>query len=96
MSNEQIAVRDWHTRAIVRVVTQSGSNSVDPQGTRIFRVGEEIEMVQWGNEGRPVLRDTWWDSFDIDGAHIIRASNVEVVKVLDEVLPYDVTQASEG
>jgi hypothetical protein len=44
-------------------------------------------MIQWGNDNRPVTRDTWWDSFDIDGAFIIKSSKVEVIKILTEVRP---------
>ena len=83
---EQIASRDWHTRAIVRVVELT-KTATPEGGKRDFYVGEEVEMIQWGREGRPVDRSRWWTSFDIDGAHIIKASKVEVVRVLEEVLP---------
>lgn len=83
---EQIASRDWHTRAIVRILEMAMTRSPEG-GERDFHVGEELEMVQWGREGRPVNRNSWWTSFDIDGAHIIKASKVEVVRVLDEVAP---------
>lgn len=85
--SEQIAARDWHIRAIVRVLETTVCGSVDPRGTRTFRIGEEVEMVMWGNAGRPVLRNAWWTSYDIDGAFIIKDGKVEVVKVLDEVKP---------
>ena len=44
-------------------------------------------MSQGGRAGREVLRDTWWDSSDIDGAHIIRADCAEVVEVLEDHPP---------
>ncbi len=84
---EQVATRDWHTRARVRVLETTVKHSVDPWVERKFHAGEEIEMVQWGRAGRPVRRDSWWTSFDIDAAFILEASNVEVVEVLDEVSP---------
>ena len=88
MSEQQIAVRDWYTRAIVRILETTTCGSVDPWASRTFRKGEEVEMLQWGNANRPVTRDAWWDSFDIDGAFIIEASKVEVVKILAEVSPF--------
>lgn len=83
----EVAQRDWHTHARVRVRQQVGAGSVDPPGGRIFRAGEVYEMFQWGLKGRPAWRNTWWDSFDIDGAHIIDADAVEVIEILDEVSP---------
>ncbi len=82
-----IASHDWHRRALVRVKEMTMKRSVDPYREYTFHLGEEIEMVQWGRADRPVIRDTWWTSFDIDGAFIIEASKVEVVKILDEKLP---------
>ncbi len=82
-----VASRDWHTRARVRILTETTSRSVDPYTVRTFHVGEELEMLQWGREGRPIRRESWWTSFDIDGAHIIKGENVEVIEVLEEVQP---------
>lgn len=82
--NRPVAVRDWSTTALVRIVVESTVRSVDPDRTRTFRVGEELEMIQWGREGREVDRDTWWTSTDIDGAQIVKADTVEVVRVIDE------------
>ena len=83
---EQIAARDWHTRAIVRIVETTEVGNAEG-GTCTFHAGQELEMIQWGRAGRPVDRTRWWTSFDIDGAYIIKASKVEVVRVLDEVSP---------
>lgn len=83
----QNAVREWHTRAIVRVLETSTSRSVWPATERAFQQGEELEMVQWGEAGRPVERNAWWTSFDIDAAHNIDASKVEVVRVIEEIPP---------
>lgn len=85
---EQIAARDWHTRARVRILETTTVGSVEPRRERTFRAGQELEMVQWGISGRPVDRSRWWTDFDIDGAFIIKASKVEVVKVLDEASPH--------
>ncbi len=86
---EQVATRDWHTRARVRITAETTSRSVNPWVERTFHQGEELEMLQWGRAGRPVRRDAWWTSFDIDGAYIIKAENVEVIEVLDEIAPLD-------
>ena len=82
-----IASHDWHRRALIRVKEMTTKRSVDPYREYTFHVGEELEMVQWGRAGRLVIRDTWWTSFDIDGAFIIEDSKVEIVKILDEKLP---------
>jgi hypothetical protein len=87
MPVEPVASRDWHTRARVRILTETTSRSVDPYTVRTFHAGEELEMLQWGRAGRPVRRESWWTSFDIDGAHIIKAENVEVIEVIEETLP---------
>lgn len=81
------ATRDWYRRAIIRVKETVTKRSVDPYREHTFRVGEELEMVQWGRAGRPVKRESWWTSFDIDGALILEASKVEVITILDEKLP---------
>lgn len=83
----EVARRNWHTRARVRILTDHASRSIDPDGVRYFRAGEETVLIQWGWAGREVERVDWWDSADIDGAHIIPASKVEVIAVLDEILP---------
>ena len=41
-----------------------------------------------GNAGRTVHRSSWWTSYDIDGAFIIEADNVEVIGIIDETSPY--------
>lgn len=83
---EQIAAREWHTRAIVRFLKTTSVGN--PEGGRCtFHAGQELEMVQWGRSGNPVDRRSWWTNFDIDGAFIVKANNVEVIKVLDEVSP---------
>ena len=86
-AEKQSAVREWHTHALVRVLETTTSRSVWPAGERTFQQGEELEMFQCGEAGRPVDRDAWWTSYDIDAAQNIDASKVEVVRVLDEVPP---------
>lgn len=93
---EQIAARDWHTRAVVRILQEKTCRSVDPYTVHTFHAGDEREMIQWGRAGRPVERDAWWTSFDIDGAYIVEASIVEVVKVLDEISPQEESNPAPG
>jgi hypothetical protein len=71
----------------VRILEDVGSRSIDPPGVRWFHAGEETVMIQFGSRGHPVDRSSWWDSTDIDDAHIIPASKVDVIEILDEVLP---------
>ncbi len=73
----------------MRILVTTECGSVSPSLSRTFHKGEEVEMIQWGNADRPITRDAWWDSFDIDGAFIIKSSKVEVIKVLEEVKPED-------
>ena len=81
------ATRDWHTRAIIRVKETTRCGSVDPWREHTFRAGDELEMLQFGNAGRPVDRSAWWTDYDIDGAFIIKSSNVEIVRIIEEVPP---------
>lgn len=49
------------------------------------------QMVSCGVGDRhyyPVIRDSWWNSMDLDGAHILSASLVNVIAILDEAPPY--------
>jgi hypothetical protein len=89
MADEQAADRDWHTRALVRMKETHTYRSVDPYREWTFHKGEELELIQWGRAGRPVRRDSWWTSFDIDGALIVEAGSVEIIQVIDEMLPWD-------
>jgi hypothetical protein len=82
-----LAERDWYTEARVRIVKETTVGAVDPRVDRTFRVGEIVTMNQSGHAGREVLRDTWWDSSDIDGAHIISADCAEIVEVLEDHPP---------
>ncbi|KAB1922696.1 hypothetical protein F8271_31155 [Micromonospora sp. ALFpr18c] len=61
--------------------------AVDPMMARTFRIGEELTMNQRGRAGDEVLRDCWWPSTDIDGAHIIAADCAEVIKALEDIPP---------
>ncbi len=81
------ATHDWHICAIVRVTKETRKGSVDPWRERTFHVGEELEMVQWGYAGRPVDRSRWWTSYDIDGAFILKAGEVEVIRIVEEDEP---------
>ena len=86
MTSEQIAQRDWWTRAQVRILKTTTVGN--PEGGHCtFRAGQERVMFQWGRAGRPVDRLHWWNNFDLDGAFILDASKVEVLEVLAEVAP---------
>lgn len=87
-SSEPNATHDWSVEALVRIVEEHGSASVSPMLGRRFQVGEECVMVQWGLAGRPVDRDAWWTSFDVDGAFIVPAAKVAVVRFIRAGCPY--------
>jgi hypothetical protein len=95
VAEELVATRKWKTKARIRVLVDHSSRSLEPAGTRKFRAGEECIMFQWGRAGPPIKRD-WWDSFDIDGAHIIPAEKVQVAEVLEEVDPEPVRAEYES
>lgn len=81
------AVRDWHTRARVRVVVETTTGAPGdpwPAHGRRWKVGEEATLVQWGRAGQPVERESWWTSYDIDGAHILPATCVQVIEVIED------------
>lgn len=86
--SEQVAARNWHVRAIVRVIVTTRKGSVDPWRQRTFNAGEELEALQWGYAGKPVERPYWWTSYDVDAAFIFNSDEVEIVRVLDEVTPF--------
>ena len=85
--SEHIASQDWFTRARVRVLKTVHKHSPDNWYGHTYQAGEEIELVQWGRANRPVVRDSGWTSFDIDGALIFDVDEVEVVRVIEEVQP---------
>jgi hypothetical protein len=81
------SVRDWRTRAHVRVVTETTTGAPDdpwPAQGRRWKVGEQPVLVQWGGAGRPIDRDSWWTGYDIDGAHILPADCIEVIEVIED------------
>jgi len=82
-----VAERDWSVIARVRITKPYRAGSVSPWDERRFEAGEELEMNQHGRAGRPVERDAWWTSFDIDGAFIIPADYVEMLEIIDESAP---------
>ncbi len=83
---EQTATHDWYTQARVRI-RETVTKRAPESGEHTFHAGEEREMLQWGRAGREVERKHWWTSFDIDGAFILEASEVEVIQILDETPP---------
>lgn len=82
-----LAERDWSRRARVRIVKETTVGAVDPRVDRTFKAGEELVMEQRGRAGEEVLRDNWWTSSDIDGAHIISTECAEIVEILNDVPP---------
>lgn len=81
------AEREWSTRARVRIRDSYRAGSVSPWDERRFTPGEELEMLQMGRQGRPVDRDAWWTSADIDGAFILPAVHVQVLEVISDNPP---------
>ncbi|POX55812.1 hypothetical protein C3489_08050 [Streptomyces sp. Ru71] len=77
----------WFMRARVRILTEHQSTSVDPLGLRIFRPGEELEMLRWGRPWDEAEGTPWWTSLDMQGAHIVPAAKVQVLEVLEEQQP---------
>jgi hypothetical protein len=73
-----LAEREWSTRARVRISSNYPGSQPDMWSGREQppRPGAVLEMIQWGRAGRPVDRDAWWTSTDIDGAVIIPAEHV--------------------
>jgi hypothetical protein len=82
-----LAERDWYRRARVRIVKETTVGAIDPMTERTFAVGEVVTMSQQGREGREIDRGSWWDSSDIDGAHIIDAGRAEIVEILEDHPP---------
>ncbi|MFD8707086.1 hypothetical protein ACFV1W_31600 [Kitasatospora sp. NPDC059648] len=82
-----VAERNWWTLARVRFLEEVDVGAVHPRRRRVFRLGEEEVMVQWGLAGRRVDRGTWWTSMDINGAYIVMSTSVEVLEVLEEQPP---------
>lgn len=58
--------------ARVRIREDHASQSLDPPGVRHFAAGEETVLLHRAP-------DAWWDSFDIDGAHIVPGRKVDVI-----------------
>jgi hypothetical protein len=82
-----LAERDWYRRARIRIVKETTVGAVDPATERTFAVGETVTMHQQGREGKEIDRGSWWDSSDIDGAHIIDAGCAEIVEILEDHPP---------
>jgi hypothetical protein len=94
MAEQPIASQDWHTRAIVRFLETVTVGSPESWRGHTYHKGEEVEMIQWGNKGRPIDRGRWWSSYDIDGAFIVKSDKTEIVKILDEVAPVESEQSN--
>ncbi|CAM5585282.1 hypothetical protein BOQ63_002285 (plasmid) [Streptomyces viridifaciens] len=82
-----IAERNWWTQARARPLEEVDVQTVHPRRRRVFRLGEEEVMVQWGLAGHRVDRGTWWTSIDVNGAYIVMTPSVEVLEVLEDQPP---------
>lgn len=92
MADEPIATRDWHRRALVRLLEEvTCHNTAFQQHT--YPKGQEIEMLQWGRAGRPVDY-AWWSDVDIDLAFITLPGKVEVVRIIEDIPPVESEQSS--
>lgn len=58
-------------RVWVRLRENWSSRSIDPPGVRHFHAGEVVMML--------LVDGNYWDSFDIDGAHIIPGDKADVI-----------------
>ncbi|MEH0580163.1 hypothetical protein [Streptomyces sp. B21-108] len=85
--HDSLGAQDWFVRARVRIRAEHHATSLE-QKLRIFRPGEEVEMVQWGRSGHEGAQDAWWTTNHyIPGAYIVPAAKVEVLEVLEERRP---------
>jgi len=82
------AEQNWYVSARVRIRAEHRSTAVEPLSLRIFRPGEELEMVQWGRAGQWADTGTWWTSKDLEAAHSVPVQKVEVLEVLEGQLPH--------
>lgn len=82
-----VAEQDWHTHALVRVVTDVETGSPYSDGPTLYRTGRVLRLWQTGRAGEPVDRTVWKTSFDVDLMHFLPDSAVEVVDVLQERPP---------
>ncbi len=82
---EVMAANDWEEREMAKLVLQDGKQyevvvlrevraGAPEGGERTFRVGDRPHMFWRG--------DSWWSSFDIDGAFILPPDAVRAVKAL--------------
>lgn len=81
-----VAVHDWHTAAEVEITEATTAYNAYGE-VRTFPAGERLVMHQWGRAGRPVDRDVWWTSYDIDAAYTVPAGQVRITRILDESYP---------
>ncbi|MFE0525065.1 hypothetical protein [Streptomyces sp. NPDC058954] len=82
-----IAAHDWFVRAWVRIREEHHANSLE-WTLRVFRSGEELEMMQWGWAGQEIDTDAWWTTNQyIPAAHVVPANKVEVMEILEERRP---------
>lgn len=74
-------------RARVRIREEHHAQSLE-QKLKIFRPGEEVEMVQWGRAGQQVDTSAWWTTNGyIPAAHIVPSEKVEILELLEERRP---------
>lgn len=68
-------------RARVRVVADVEASNPYTR-PRLYRAGDELEMILRGRAGEPLSAVSWWSSTDVDGAYILPADAVTVLEAL--------------
>ncbi|MGC0340612.1 hypothetical protein [Streptomyces sp. SLBN-8D4] len=82
-----VAAQDWFVRARVRISEEHRANSLEGK-SRVFRPGEELEMMQWGRAAQEIDTDAWWTTHHyIPAAHIVPAGKIQVLEILEERRP---------
>jgi hypothetical protein len=67
-------------RGRVRIAADAEVGNVTG-GSRMYRAGEEVEMILRGQEGEPLSAAAWWSSTNVDGAYILAADQVQVLEL---------------
>jgi hypothetical protein len=65
----------------VRFTKDIPVSNVDPGDSRVYRAGEEKEMILRGRTGQRLSEGTWWSSTCVDSAFVVDADDVEVIEL---------------
>ncbi|MFJ8849350.1 hypothetical protein [Streptomyces sp. NPDC102437] len=71
----------WMMRARVRVVADVAASNPYTR-PRVYRAGDELEMLLRGIPGEPMNSAQWWSSADVNGAYILPFEAVAVLEPL--------------